>query len=85
VSRSTDARQVVREHYANAAKQATEGSFAEAKAAEAPGCGPPASSFGDVLYEIDQAEGATEAALSASRGCGVPTAVADLSAGEGPR
>lgn len=36
--------------------------------------------FGDVLY--DGAEDAPEAALAASLGCGVPTAVADLAPGE---
>jgi arsenite methyltransferase len=44
------------------------------------GCGPNAS-FGAELYG-DEASAAPEAAVSASLGCGVPTAVADLHEGE---
>jgi arsenite methyltransferase len=44
------------------------------------GCGD-RSSFGASLYDGEQAEG-VEVALSASLGCGVPTAVADLAPGE---
>jgi arsenite methyltransferase len=44
------------------------------------GCGPNAS-FGAELY-ADEATAAPEAAVSASLGCGVPTAVADLHEGE---
>ena len=35
-----------------------------------------------MLYEADSREGANEAAVAASLGCGVPTAVADLHEGE---
>ena len=38
--------------------------------------------FGGVLYDADAAEGATEASVQASLGCGVPTAVADMHEGE---
>ncbi len=38
--------------------------------------------FGPELYGLDAAEGAPVAALEASLGCGVPTAVADLHPGE---
>jgi arsenite methyltransferase len=38
--------------------------------------------FGDSLYSLEDAAGATAAAVEASLGCGVPTAVADLHAGE---
>jgi ubiquinone/menaquinone biosynthesis C-methylase UbiE len=38
--------------------------------------------FGASLYEVTETEGATAAAVAASLGCGVPTAVADLHAGE---
>ena len=38
--------------------------------------------FGADLYSPDVAEGATKAAVTASLGCGVPTAVADLHPGE---
>jgi arsenite methyltransferase len=82
----TDIRATVRERYA-----------AAARAAETHGCGVDMSCcgadmkssdatgtevFGDALYAGAEAEGATEAALAASLGCGVPTAVADLHEGE---
>jgi SAM-dependent methyltransferase len=38
--------------------------------------------FGGTLYDADEAAGAPEAAVRASLGCGVPTAVADLHEGE---
>ena len=38
--------------------------------------------FGSALYDNVQADGATETAVAASLGCGVPTAVADLHQGE---
>jgi arsenite methyltransferase len=38
--------------------------------------------FGSSLYEAGEAEGSSADALAASLGCGVPTAVADLRAGE---
>ena len=38
--------------------------------------------FGDALYAAEDTEGAPEAAVAASLGCGVPTAVADLHEGE---
>ena len=38
--------------------------------------------FGSVLYEGEAADSGTEAAIGASLGCGVPTAVADLHDGE---
>ncbi len=38
--------------------------------------------FGASLYAAQEAEGATSSAVSASLGCGVPTAVADLHPGE---
>ena len=38
--------------------------------------------FGPVLYDDEQAEGATADSIQASLGCGVPTAVADLKPGE---
>jgi arsenite methyltransferase len=38
--------------------------------------------FGADLYEGQDTDGAPQAAVAASLGCGVPTAVADLSAGE---
>jgi SAM-dependent methyltransferase len=71
-----DIREVVREKYAAAAREATDADDA------ASGCGCRPGVFGSALYGDADAEGATPAAVSASLGCGVPTAVADLRAGE---
>ena len=38
--------------------------------------------FGAAVYETHQAEGASDAAIAGSLGCGVPTAVADLQEGD---
>jgi arsenite methyltransferase len=68
-------REIVRERYAAAAATtASDGSC----------CGPAedAGLFGASLYGDGDASGAPEAAISASLGCGVPTAVADLRPGE---
>ena len=62
----TDIREAVRERYA-------------AAAGEGEGCCP--ANFGAALYG-DEAGAAPEAAVAASLGCGVPTAVADLHPGE---
>ena len=84
----TDIRETVRERYAAAASAAAERSTG----AEDAGCcgssgisrspADAAGVFGGTLY--DEAAGAQvpEAALNASLGCGVPTAVADLHDGE---
>jgi arsenite methyltransferase len=78
-----DVRESVRERYAAAARAAAEG--------PAGCCGPPTVEltdeagtpvFGDALYEGAETAGATERAIAASLGCGVPTAVADLHEGE---
>jgi arsenite methyltransferase len=82
----TDIRECVRERYAAAANAGTE---AEPATSEARCCGSqgvscsPADAtgvFGSSLYEA--IEEAPESAVSASLGCGVPTAVADLHEGE---
>jgi arsenite methyltransferase len=62
-------REAVRERYAAAARQG-------------PSCGCGPQVFGSTLYEEAETDGATVAAVEASLGCGVPTAVADLHAGE---
>jgi arsenite methyltransferase len=70
-----DVRETVREKYAAAAKAAADGSGA--------GCCSPADeigAFGASLYAGSDEAPAT--AVSASLGCGVPTAVADLHEGE---
>ena len=69
-------RETVREKYAAAARRAAE-------QPAACGCGPADESvFGATLYDDAETAGATAAAVGASLGCGVPTAVADLHAGE---
>ena len=76
-----DVREAVRARYAAAARAVGEASGC--------GCGPVSrhdehgvSVFGSTLYDGGAADPGTEAALQASLGCGVPTAVADLHAGE---
>ncbi len=74
-----DVREIVRARYA-----------AAAKTAGGCGCGPNISVtdehgsqvFGSRLYDDEQTDGGTAAAIGASLGCGVPTAVADLHEGE---
>jgi SAM-dependent methyltransferase len=78
-----DVRETVREKYAAAAR---------AVAADASGscCGAPVSAadaggtevFGSTLYAAAERDGATDGAVAASLGCGVPTAVAELHEGE---
>jgi arsenite methyltransferase len=68
----TDIREQVRERYAAAAKQAS-----------GCGCGPETKDFfGGSLYDEASREHVPADAVNASLGCGVPTAVADLSDGE---
>jgi arsenite methyltransferase len=89
----TDIRETVRERYAAAAKAATSGAYDEARAleSEAGCCGSSSVScrpadansvFGGTLYDDATGQDVPEAALKASLGCGVPTAVADLNEGE---
>jgi SAM-dependent methyltransferase len=75
-------REVVREKYAQAARAAATGQRGSC-------CGPIELTdadhnqvFGSSLYEGVVTDGATTAALGASLGCGVPTAVAELHEGE---
>jgi hypothetical protein len=84
-------RESVRQRYAEAATRSAAGDQEEARAVETSCCGaaPVATTddqgkvvFGAELYGTDAAQGATEAAVAASLGCGVPTAVADLHPGE---
>jgi arsenite methyltransferase len=74
---SGDIRETVRERYAAAARTATAQAGSTVALAEADEAG----LFGATLYG-DEAEEAPEAAVAASLGCGVPTAVADLHPGE---
>src|SRR5919106_2206795 len=87
----TDIRERVRERYAAAATAVAETTSSGCCGAPAAidGCGPDISSrdkqgnevFGAILYD-GQTDGAPAAAVEASLGCGVPTAVADLHEGE---
>jgi SAM-dependent methyltransferase len=74
-------REAVREKYAAAAEAASTGGDGECCR---PTCGPAddAGLFGRSLYGESAREQALESALTASLGCGVPTAVADLREGE---
>jgi arsenite methyltransferase len=74
-----DIRETVREKYAAAARADTDADDASCGCGPG-GCGP--GVFGSALYDDTDAEGATPSAVSASLGCGVPTAVADLHEGE---
>ena len=86
----TDIRERVRERYAAAATAVSESTASGCCGSEAAiaGCGPDIAStdkdgnevFGRALY--NGAEPALNAAVEASLGCGVPTAVADLHEGE---
>jgi arsenite methyltransferase len=80
----SDLRETVREKYAAAAEAAS-------ATTEAGCCGPAALScspadaeglFGASLYAATAGEEVPQAAINASLGCGVPTAVADLAEGE---
>ncbi|WP_345611945.1 arsenite methyltransferase [Pseudonocardia adelaidensis] len=84
-------RSEVRARYAEAATRAAGSEPEPARAAEvAAGCcgpggggsGPVDVAFGAQLYEPGEAAGSPEAAVAASLGCGVPTAVAELRPGE---
>src|SRR5215211_4669111 len=87
----TDIREQVRERYAAAATAVAESTGAGCCGAPAAiaGCGPDIAStdkhgnevFGVALYDAE-GDAAPKAAVEASLGCGVPTAVADLHEGE---
>jgi SAM-dependent methyltransferase len=89
--RDEELQEAVRRRYAAAAVSAAGGDYEGARAAEQSCCAPTAAlrkdhecrvGFGADLYDAASADGAPEAALAASLGCGVPTGVADLHAGE---
>ena len=84
----TETREAVRERYAAAARAAAEGTGGAECCGSAEGCGSTTISaegahvFGERLYGAEERSGATDTAVAASMGCGVPTAVADLQEGE---
>ena len=88
ISSDSYTREAVRERYAAAARAAAEGKAGAACCGAAEGCGSTTlradetDAFGERLYATEQRAGATDTAVAASMGCGVPTAVADLHAGE---
>lgn len=74
----TDLRETVREHYAAAAAQVTEGATpCDCDCGSDSGFG-----FGSTLYAAEEREALPAEAVAASLGCGNPTAVADLHEGE---
>jgi arsenite methyltransferase len=78
-----DIREKVRERYAEAARRvagAAPESRGRATVSNTDAAG--VAVFGSALYGSAQTEGAPAGAVSASLGCGVPTAVADLHEGE---
>jgi arsenite methyltransferase len=85
-----DIRESVRTHYAAAATRSAAGEHEQARAQEAEQAGSCCgaggctsdSRFGSQLYDAAETAGVPSAAVAASLGCGVPTAVADLSPGE---
>ncbi len=90
---TTEIRETVRERYAAAARAASTGAYDQARALESESgcCGSGSAScspadatgvFGATLYDEASREHVPQAAVSASLGCGVPTAVADLHEGE---
>jgi arsenite methyltransferase len=75
----TDIKEVVKEKYGQAALRVSGGRSSCCGAAPGGGCGDPITSN---LYDPSQARQIPEEALLASLGCGNPTALAQLNAGE---
>jgi arsenite methyltransferase len=75
-----DVREIVRERYAAAARAAGSGDGCCSAVALTDAAG--VEVFGNAVYAGAEVDGAIGDALSASLGCGVPTAVADLHPGE---
>jgi len=75
-------REAVRETYAEVARGADGGGCCSGKQEVSLEDEGGVAVFGSSLYEADAASGCGQAALDASLGCGVPTAVADLHEGE---
>jgi arsenite methyltransferase len=76
---ATDVKEVVREKYALAALRVGSGGSSCCGATSTTGCCDPITSN---LYDASQTEQIPEQALQASLGCGNPTALAQLNAGE---
>jgi len=78
---SADLKQVVREKYGEAARRVASGETGSCCGASA-ACGAEVDPITKDLYEASQTSVLPEAALKASLGCGNPTALAELKAGE---
>jgi arsenite methyltransferase len=80
----TDIREQVREKYAAAARAAADRDDSGCCGSSGPSCSPADATgvFGSSLYDEATDVDMPAAALNASLGCGVPTAVADLHEGE---
>jgi len=76
---NTDIKEVVKEKYGQAALRVSSGGSSCCGATSASGCCDPITSN---LYDVLQAQQIPEEALLASLGCGNPTALAQLNAGE---
>ena len=74
-----EVKEQVREKYGQTALRVAEGGSSCCGAASAAGCGDPITSN---LYDAEQTGELPEAAVLASLGCGNPTALAQLNAGE---
>jgi arsenite methyltransferase len=77
----SELREEVRERYAAAARSVKDGMAANDRDAEV-GCCDPNDGLGVQLYDVMQRRDLPEEAVLASLGCGNPTAVAELHAGE---
>jgi SAM-dependent methyltransferase len=76
---TTDVKTIVKEKYGEAARRAAAGTTSCGCGASAGGCGDPITSN---LYDAQQIGQLPAAAVVASLGCGNPTALAELTAGE---
>jgi arsenite methyltransferase len=76
---AADIKEVVKEKYGQAALRVSSGGSSCCGATAASGCDDPITSN---LYEVSQTDQIPERALQASLGCGNPTALAKLKAGE---
>src|SRR5262249_38026077 len=76
---STDIKSTVKQKYGEAARRVTNGGSSCCGSTASNGIADPITSN---LYDNEQAQGVPEEALKASLGCGNPTALAKLNAGE---
>ena len=82
INDADELRAVVREHYAQAAREAGTGCCGGSGTAACADPGSTSDAFGRSLYQAGDRDVLPEAALVASLGCGNPTALAELRPGE---